>query len=143
MQRGFTLIELIIAIAVISIIAGLALPVAGETLAKQRIDTAAHILEADIRSVQQMCINTTPDTIFPTIKPLSNKYIIKKGSNIIKSIDLPSGVNLSGPETLTFGMDGTPLTDGQPLPTTLLMTSNDTSLIKKVVVSSAGRVRVE
>lgn len=143
MQRGFTVIELVIIIAIISILAGLALPAINETIARQEILNAARLLESDIRWVQQMAMNTTPDTSFPEFKPQPNKYSVKSGLKLIKSVNLPAGVTLSGPKTLTFGMNGTPITDGQALPTTFFLTSKKTSLTRHVVVSSVGRVRIE
>ncbi|MDD4600415.1 hypothetical protein SDC9_05989 [bioreactor metagenome] len=143
MQRGFTVIEIIIVIAILGVFAGLALPAVNNMIAKQNLDTSAQILASDLRWVQQLCINTTPDTLFPQIKPLSNKYIVKKGSNVIKTVNLPDGITISGPQTLTFSINGTPLTDNQPLPATLLLTSKNTTNIRHVIISTVGRIRVE
>lgn len=147
MQRGFTLIEVIIVIAIIMIVAALAVPRIEATLAQRDLDNSARMLEADLRWLQQTCINTTPDTSAPIMKfqktTMPNGYYITVGLTTTKSVTLPSDVVLSGtPTTLTFSMNGTPITDSTVLPTTLLITSTKTTSKKYIMVSTTGRIRI-
>lgn len=147
MQRGFTLIELVIVIATITIMAALTVPRIESTLAQRELDNTARMLEADLRWLQQRCINTTPDTSFPIMKfkktTVPNGYYITLGVDSIKSVSLPSSIVLSGtPVTMSFGMNSTPVTDSQSLPTTLLITSNKTTSKKYIIISTTGRIRI-
>lgn len=57
-QQGFTLIEILITVAVIGILAGVAIPRIGNSLALQELDNAARDLAGDIRLLELMAQNS-------------------------------------------------------------------------------------
>lgn len=147
MQRGFTLIELLIVIAILTIFAALTFPRIESTLAQRDLDNAARMLEADLRWLQQQCVNTTPDTAFPIMKfnknSEPNSYYVTVGADSIKNVSLSSSVVLSStPVTMTFGMNGTPDADNHSLPATFLITSKKIASKKYIIVSTTGRIRI-
>ena len=59
--RGFSLIELIVVVAVMIILAGMAVPAFGTTLARMRIQTNASQMVQDLRLVRDNAITYQQD----------------------------------------------------------------------------------
>lgn len=112
MQRGMTLIELIICIGVFGIIASTAIPKLGHSLAKQELDGASRQLAADIRWLQQLSINAGSGTVsyrmlFNNSEPYG--YYVTASTQVIKSFTFPLSVRLPGSATqIGFGLSGAP-----------------------------------
>jgi type IV fimbrial biogenesis protein FimT len=72
-ERGFTLVELMVAIAILSVLAGVAMPRLGELLAVRRIQSVAHNLAADYRTVQTEAIrrNRIVEVAFTNSVPIA------------------------------------------------------------------------
>ena len=80
-QRGFTLLELIIVVSILSIFAALALPTFNNAFSDYKIESAAKRIASDIRYARSYAI-TTDDTISITFDPADENYQVKNSSNI-------------------------------------------------------------
>jgi type IV fimbrial biogenesis protein FimT/type IV fimbrial biogenesis protein FimU len=68
-QQGFTLIEVMVAIAIISILSAIALPSMGNFLVKMRVDNEISEIQRLLLTARNMAINTGRNT---TVCPLSS-----------------------------------------------------------------------
>jgi prepilin-type N-terminal cleavage/methylation domain-containing protein len=119
MQRGVTLIELLICIAILSIFAGMAIPRLGQSLEKQELENSSRQLAADIRWLQQISINAGVDTtayamFFYNTTPYG--YYITANTQRIKNVIFPISVNLPGSHSyITFTPNGAPVIGAQSI----------------------------
>lgn len=149
-QRGFSAVELLIVIAILGIIAGMAVSKLSNDTAERDLDIAARQLAADMRWMQQNALNLTagstepylpfdpqPSLNFYTAVPYG--YFIKSNAVVIKKYYFPATVKTSGYyNAITFGVNGYTV---NTLGTTVTLISG--SKTKKVVVDAVGRIRIE
>jgi type IV fimbrial biogenesis protein FimT len=72
-QAGFTMVELMIAIAIVGVLLGLAVPMFGETVAARRVQGAAQNLAATLRTAQAEAVrrNRAVEVLFTNAQPVS------------------------------------------------------------------------
>lgn len=143
MQRGVTLIELLLCIAILSIFSSMAVPTIGQSLAKQELENSTRQLVADIRWLQQISINSGVDTtayvlIFKYTAPYG--YYITANTQRIKAVTFPPSVNLSGQfSSISFSLNGAPKNSGQ----SVALYSPKLKESKYVILAPVtGRVRI-
>lgn len=143
MQRGLTLIELVICIGIIGIIACMAFPALGQSLAKQELESTSVQLAADIRWLQQLSINAGSGTVsyimlFKHSEPYG--YDITANTQVIKHFTFPDSVKLPGfYSPIGFGLSGAPLIGAQ----TISLQSNRLKIWRYVILAPVtGRVRI-
>lgn len=74
--RGFSLIELIIVVAVMIVLAGMAVPAFGATLARSRIQTNAAQMVQDLRLVRDSAISYQQDLyVYVCTSPVSDRTV--------------------------------------------------------------------
>lgn len=142
-RPGFSLGELLIVVAIMSILAAVALPKWSTTLQKQRISAAASRIVADLSRAQSAAYGTsTPKTV--TFSVSSGQYTISGITSLNKSTGtytvaltddpyrctLVSVWNQTGTQTLTFDGYGLPDKGG-----TIIVSAN--GLQKSIVVDAA------
>ncbi|MDF2634691.1 MAG: hypothetical protein K0R78_1565 [Pelosinus sp.] len=143
MQRGVTLIELLICIAILSIFAGMAVPRLGHSLEKQELENTSRQVAADIRWLQQLSINAGVDTtayamLFNNTTPYG--YYITANTQNIKKVTFPLSVSLSGSHSyISFSQTGAPKVGAQ----TISLYSKTLKQWKYIILAPVtGRVRV-
>lgn len=154
MQRGFTLVEMIVALAVISMVAGMAmLSMAGlnNILYEIELDSAARVLAADIRWLQQASINAGKAHGYimqfqPSTKP--HYYSITDSSNEYKRVnftgDFANIEFIAAPASggLAFNSEGVPLTGGYQI----ILRHTKASPVKTrelTILPATGRIMVK
>jgi prepilin-type N-terminal cleavage/methylation domain-containing protein len=143
MQQGFTLVELLITIAIVGIVASMALPQIADTVATQELNIFANNLAADIRAIQQMAINTNGVQTIYTIYFFNGstpQYNLHDGKRSFKIVYLPASVEMTGdPQLIRYAITGSPSSGSQ----TIEFRSKRTGKYRYVIVASiTGRVRV-
>lgn len=144
MQRGSTLAEIIIVIAVLGILVSTAIPRLANALANQELDTFAANLAADIRSIQQMSMNLAGEDapvyrIYFLNASGDPYYFIHNGHKAIKIVYLPKRIELTGdPEYIMFSHKGAPLR-GQTIE---LKCKGTRRYLYIYIAGATGRVRI-
>jgi len=103
-KQGFTLIELIVAIAIVAILSTIALPSMNEFLVKMRVDNQITEMQRLLLTARNMAINTGRNT---TVCPLSSSGTCTNNWQNEISVftnnanTLANGINFSAPTTTT------------------------------------------
>lgn len=144
MQKGSTLVETIIVIAVIGILVSTAIPRLANALANQELDTFAVNLAADIRSIQQTSMNLAGEDA-PLYRIYFNNasgdpyYFIHNGYKAIKVVYLPKHIEMTGdPGYIMFSHKGAPLR-GQTIE---LKCKGTRKYLHVYIAGATGRVRI-
>lgn len=144
MQRGFSMVELLAVVSIFAIVAALAVPRLGNSVALQELEDAAQQLAADIRWTQQKVVNSEPapaiEIVFVNAKPFG--YRIVQGTKVIRKHTFPGSVELTGnPANVGFRLNGMPTSSAD---LTFYLKSKAAGGQRKVIIAfSTGRVRVE
>lgn len=91
-QRGFTLIELVIAIALISILATIAVININYMIAKNNLNTASSQLVTDIRTMQQLSMEKSTDDTSSSVNITFGKNSYQIITDTTKGTGLPSRI---------------------------------------------------
>ncbi len=144
MQKGLSLIEVIIVAAMISFFAVGAVPRIFTTMANQELQTFTTNLMADIRCMQQMALNANgKNAPLYTLRfargSKNSYYIIHDGHKAIKTVYLPNHVRMTGdPDFIMFSNKGAPRR-GQKIE---FYSSNSDKFLYVYIAGATGRVRV-
>lgn len=141
-QKGFTLIELMVIIAIVGILVAIAAPSLTESLARRRLEGIANELSADLQFTKSQAVS-----INKTVKLVTTDhgYVISNDDStpvVYKTIDLGSKVTLTAPETIRFESyrNTTNATAGTPKTITLVHTQTSAQL--QISVDHAGIVNL-
>jgi len=147
-NKALTLIELMVVLAIIAIMLGLAAPTFFNYQYTVKLRTAARELASDIRLARQSAVsaNTTHQLCFDGS---NTQYTIYQNNacsgTVVKTVNIAQfypGVTKSGGATLTFSSLGTVT----PANTVFTLTENDITKFNKtktITVSGAGNVTIQ
>ncbi|MDH4060383.1 MAG: GspH/FimT family pseudopilin [Aquincola sp.] len=138
-RRGFTLIELIVAMAVLAIIAVVAAPAFGEYFATQRVKSAAEELLTDFQYARMESVQRNAAV---AVNMASNGYTITQGANTLKSVTLASGSSVSSGSTVVATFEPTRGTAALPNGGVVTLANSGTSRTLRVTISPIGRVNI-
>lgn len=118
-MRGFTLVELLIVIAVASLVSLLTLPVGIKFFQSQTLDETSSDILNTLRRAYSQAVFQKNDNAFG-VKFLSGSYVLFQGSSYAartisedESFTLPGGVTTSGIDEIVFAkLTGIPNTTG-------------------------------
>lgn len=139
-SRGFTLLELLLTVALISVLAGFSLPVYRTLMTKNDLDIAAVTVAQTARRAQVLSQAVDGDTSWG-LKVQSGSIVIFKGTSYAardtafdETFDVPTSITPSGTTEYIFSkFTGFPQVTG----TATLTTSNDT---RTVTINEKGMV---
>jgi prepilin-type N-terminal cleavage/methylation domain-containing protein len=139
-HRGFTLLELLLSVAIISLLAGLSLPVYRTLLTKNDLDIAAQVSASSLRRAQNLSQSVDGDITWGT-KIQSGSIVMFKGASYAgrdtaydEIFTIPSSITFSGVSEVVFAkLTGLPQATG----TVNLSTENDT---RTVTINEKGMV---
>lgn len=101
---GFTLIELVTALAVAGILVGLALPSMQNFVLQQRVKTTSFDIFTTLNFARSEAIKRNANV---TITPTSSGWTITdSGGNTLRQFTQPSGLAITGPSSIVFRKDG-------------------------------------
>ncbi|MGG6259270.1 GspH/FimT family pseudopilin [Stutzerimonas stutzeri] len=103
-NRGFTLIELMIAIALIAIIAGIAIPNYRSSMQNTRETSARNSLVGALQLARSEAITRN---ITVTVTTAGSTWVINDGTDDIRVIEIPDGVAADN-VAVTFQANGRP-----------------------------------
>lgn len=137
---GFTLIELVVAIAVLGILAVVAAPAVGEYLATQRLKGAAEELQTDLQFARMESVQKNAPT---TVTLSSTGYTIAQGAATIKAVTLGGGSTISGGAAMVATFDQVrAMADINIDPANVIVANSGTSRTLRVSLSPMGRVSI-
>ncbi len=147
--RGFTLIEISVAIGIIGILFFAMLPVFSNMLGVLELKSLARSIVSDLRFAQEKAIGgkTTVSVYFLPRTLLGDPagYVIKKMNvfknkeDIVKRFKLPAKFDFLEAVTIQFAGTGFLPPGGSGT----VRLEDRSSRVKRIVVSSAGRIRME
>ena len=139
-HAGFTLLELLLSVAVISALAGLSLPVYRTLLSKNDLDIAAVTIAQSARRAKVLSQAVDSDTTWG-VKAQSGSIVIFKGTsysvrdaNFDEIFDVPGNISVGGASEIVFAkFTGFPQTTG----TMNISTESDS---RSVTINEKGMV---
>lgn len=136
--RGFTLIELMIVIAVLGIVSVLAAPSFTSTFARNHLRGAAGEAYADMQFARSEAVQSNGAVV---VSFSGSGYQVTRATQVVKTVTFGGGVQVAGGSTMTVGFDpvrATATVANGPL----LLTHTGTSGSLRLTVSTLGRPEV-
>lgn len=107
-QRGFSLLELMIAIAVMAVLSSVALPALGSMLAGNDLNTAQENLIETLKKARGMAVShSTFATVTINSAARTVQLSLADGSHPVENISIRPNVGIGADATLVFGAMGT------------------------------------
>lgn len=136
-QTGFTLVELVVVMAIAAILLTLAVPSFNDSIARRRVEGASNELSADLQYAKTQALNNNAGVSLTT-SPTG--YVISgttaAGNQTYKTITLNSGLSITQPITLTYSAFR-----GFPATATAFTISNMQATVQlRVSTDTTGRV---
>jgi type IV fimbrial biogenesis protein FimT len=100
-QRGFTLVELMVVVALTAILLAVAVPSFSQLVAKMRIEGATNNLSTDLQLARTEAVQRRANVSLTTNADGSS-YSITSGAITIKTVTFSGGLTFTGGVTITF-----------------------------------------
>jgi len=144
---GYTLIELVIVLVIISLIVALAVPNFDKILGSYQLDISAREMASDIRDLQQKALKTQISTFSMIWNKDSDTYYLMNNTTSYKTVQLPMDIDITAapyyePDSaykMHFSISGRP---SGVFGGTVTLKDRTTGKLKYVVINTLGRVRV-
>jgi len=137
-SHGFTLIELMVIIAIVGILVAIAAPSLTESMARRRLEGIANELSADLQLTKSQAVSINKPVKLVTT---DHGYVISNNDStpvIYKTIALDSKITLTAPVSVSFE----PYRDFASADTTIALTHTQTAAQLQVSVDTRGRIQM-
>jgi prepilin-type N-terminal cleavage/methylation domain-containing protein len=133
-QHGYSLIELVVAVALAGILAAIALPSWNKLLPSYQLDSSARQFQSELHNIKMRA--ATENIGFQLVYANgAAAYTIQRDSAVLVTKPLPAGVIVTSAGTISFSPRGTASANR------IRLRSSD-GMCKQIVVSPTGRVRI-
>lgn len=102
-ERGFTLIELMVVVVLLAILAALAVPSFRTMIANNKVAAASSDLQNLLLFARSEAAHNRSRAEASLV---SGKWQVKKGGDVIREFDLPTGVDVDGSSSIDFHSNG-------------------------------------
>jgi len=142
-QGGFTLIELIIVIAIVAILVAVGVPSMREWVANQKVRGSANDLLFDLSFARAEAIKRNANVVLaPTGAAWADGWSVQFGGAKLREQPAIKGVTSGAAANLTFGPDGRP-TAAPASPYTTFSSSAGVVSMRCITISPSGRAAVQ
>lgn len=140
--KGFTLIEIVIVLAIFSILLSIVLPNVQKPLAHYQLRSTSMQLASDIRWVRQQSIFGRAYIVNLQVSPYQGFYLVKDSAKVVAQRFLPPGIQFKevilDKNTLNFTLTGAPSSAGR-----IGLTNRFGETCYVYFMPSSGRIRVD
>ena len=136
---GFTLIELMVTVAVVAVLAAIAIPSFTDSLARRRLEGAANELSTDLQFARSQAVSNNANI---TLSTTASGYTIA-GAQTYRTQALASGLSMSNGVSVTFTpLRGCTSDNCSAADLSITISSSQVSSTLKVSVNNMGRVQL-
>ena len=135
--RGFTLVELLVTLAVAAVILTLVVPSFTDQLARRKLEGAATELSSDLQYARSQAVSNNASTSLAT-NAGGTQYTITSGTTTYKTVTLDSQLSITVGTTVAYD----PLRAMADLAHSWTISSSKTNAQLKVSVSAMGGVTI-
>lgn len=142
LARGFTLIEVLLSVAIISLITGMSLPILTSFNDRNDLDLTTQSIVSQLRRAQTYSRGVNGDSQWGVYAQNSNAILFKGSSYATRdtSYDEPTAISpaitVTGPSEFLFAkLDGAPNTTGS-----LTLTNTNTNETRTITINAKGMV---
>ena len=142
-REGFTLVEIVVTLAIISILAGIAIPNWSTLLPTYALNGAARQVQSELHKLKSRAVteNTNFRLVFSTTSYSMERYSGSSYTATGETRPLPAGITLAGTSDTTLGFTSRGASIDSTDKTVKLC--NIKSVAKNVVLSDIGRIRID
>ena len=134
-SSGFTMIELLVIVAIVGILIAVAAPSFTESTAKRSLEGVANELNADLQYAKSQAASVN---VVVSMVTSANGYTVSSASATLKTIALDSKITLSSPLTVSFD----PYRGFANTAIVITLTHTQTSAQLQVKVDALGRIQM-